>query len=625
MSNRSFWITLVLWLCSCMILTIVSTGKSGDDQVGPINLAYYRQESNSFVVTCRISAVATIGRETASTCDFLIELDQVNTVAPDYYDLFATEQWVMLKANQVALEQQHLSLQSASHSVLEKIAEFPREFNAKEECFTLFWYTKYSERERELQFRVLMQKEFQQKMTQQKCVLYPWNLIYPKFMRSNLSLAQNYIEIRFSMYEDPITDQYAEQLRKKAEWQYVSMEITHIYVSKNVISYYIVIDMTDGNFRWYVWKNDASVMSFLNETFKAISYEFDKFKQADHFAQITSMLLTKRAHNGHTIDYLKKFLTVSDKIKYETDVTGKQNIHANRTWTAKFATWQDTIKPKLIHTMCHYIDNTEIQMEIQSFVIKNNAGAKLPRRREPVLPNDDPSISPGAYPENIPLDSFNMINHLPYKESGSSESDEDEDGDINHCYGSRPIFLRIKGGPEILQRGSMNNLTDATREIFKVPRRKRRQMTRDRADSGASAHSMAQLPNSLVDHLTRQQSRRDVGVFEKENARMDEETQMSEFRGDSGSRNQIEEYEVVYVVLYEGKDHSREARLISFVLFMMVFILSCIGFGCIIIEQTQIKRRSSSSSSTSSLISNSHSANNKNVLKTPPKRIRPFH
>ena len=46
--------------------------------------------------------------------------------------------------------------------------------------------------------------------------------------------------------------------------------------------------------------------------------------------------------------------------------------------------------------MCHYIQNTDIRIEIESFIIKNNPGARMITRRSPILPEDDLSISPAA-------------------------------------------------------------------------------------------------------------------------------------------------------------------------------------------------------------------------------------
>ena len=58
-------------------------------------------------------------------------------------------------------------------------------------------------------------------------------------------------------------------------------------------------DITDGRYRWYVWKTSTTIQVFLNETLKSLSHQFDKFKLSDYFAQISSMLLTRRAHSGH--------------------------------------------------------------------------------------------------------------------------------------------------------------------------------------------------------------------------------------------------------------------------------------------------------------------------------------
>ena len=66
------------------------------------------------------------------------------------------------------------------------------------------------------------------------------------------------------------------------------------------------------------------------------------------------MVLTKRAHTGYTIDQLKRILTVSDKIKYQT-VGGIQKIVGKVEWTAKIGPWhQDIIKAKRIQNVSLY-------------------------------------------------------------------------------------------------------------------------------------------------------------------------------------------------------------------------------------------------------------------------------
>ena len=76
---------------------------------------------------------------------------------------------------------------------------------------------------------------------------------------------------------------------------------------------------------------------------------------------------------------------------------------------------------------------------------------------------------------------------------------------------------------------------------------------------------------------------------------VDGEAQVTNADGDSreigAAQTDIsdDEYEVVYIVLYEGKDYGKEAKMISFTLFIIVFILSCIGFGVISLNKRRLK------------------------------------
>lgn len=539
--------------------------------VAPINLGYYREKSNSFVVICRISA-PTKGREIASMCDILIELNQIKN--SNLSKIFITEQWIMIKSNQ---------LNQLNQSNNNQTSNFPPHFlEFSSECFSLFWYTKYCEKQNELQFRILMEKDFQQKMTGKKCILYPWKIMYESFMN-------NYIEIRFSPTEKPLTDTFAEELRKKVEWEYVSMEMTHIFRHNNNIrnnpTYYVVTDMTDGNYRWYVWKTSEKIQSFLNETLRSISYQFDSYNYnlPDPFAQISSMILTKKAHNSYSIDQLKRILTVSDKIKYQT-VGGIQKIIGKGEWTAKIHPWhKDIINPKRIYKICHNItiNNINIKSQIQSFIIKNNPSARTITRIAPILPENDPiSISPHFFPET---------HHMTLSFPASAEESEDDVPSTNsicHHSENEPIYLQIKGGPEIISilNGKLNfvPIWDDYNEIFKVPRR-----------------------DSTLPLLKKQKQHKKQQLVSNVINQIDPPNIINQ------------QFNIIYISLYHGNNHINILYYIMVILFFIIFILTCIGFGFIIIEQMQIKKRSSS------IMSNNLISNNKGLI-TPPKKIKKF-
>ena len=219
-------------------------------KVAPINQAYFVADSNSFVVTCRLSE-ATKEIE-PSTCDILIDLHHV----PDP-SIFTGEQWVLIRANQAITRNlgDH-DASSPKSRVMDKLSEFPETFNIYPECSTLRWHTHYSEQHQELQIRILMSSDFQETMLKKKCHLFPWSMFSPVFLPFDLSFTRNYIEIRFSPHEIAITPKLVEELKRNVEWPFVSMEVSHIYThfpsSSNTPTYYMVTDITDGHYRWYV-------------------------------------------------------------------------------------------------------------------------------------------------------------------------------------------------------------------------------------------------------------------------------------------------------------------------------------------------------------------------------------
>eukprot|EP01084_Bolivina_argentea_P174491 302268_1 len=89
----------------------------------PINLAYYVPENNSFVVTCRLTSGV---ERTPSTCDILIELNQVHAINNDSFNLFEnnSEQWVLIRPNVSAI--QKFAKNSIQSIVGTKILKFPK-------------------------------------------------------------------------------------------------------------------------------------------------------------------------------------------------------------------------------------------------------------------------------------------------------------------------------------------------------------------------------------------------------------------------------------------------------------------------------------------------------------------
>ncbi len=584
-------------------------------KVTPINLAYYVPDSNSFVVTCRLTNGV---KNTPSTCDILIELSQVYKINPGAFSLFAnnSEQWVLIRSNTSAIQ----SYADRSR-VLDKILEFPQEFNSDSECFSLRWYTHYSKFQKQLQFRILMGIDFQT-MTNRKCTLHPFSVVYPSFMHSQLSFKQNYIEIRFAPNEQPIDESFAHELRNNVEWQFVTVEITHIYrssasSSKNSSTYYIVTDITDGNYRWYVWKTSRTIQTFLNETLKSLSHQFEKFTYSDHFAQIASMLITQRAQTAYSTAQLKEILTASDPLQSQPKgKDGKKKVDGRGKWTADVPVWDpDIIQIKRETTGCPIIADN-IRLEIKSFSIKYQPNARGIKRKTPQLPPDGLS-SVDNTPKHVASDSLSA--------ELSSAEDEEDDGtgtsrtnveitsQPQNC-NPFPVFLQIRGGPDIFHEGSLHISRTQTDEIFTVPQRL--QLERDILERRKILKREKHLSDNTLDliHSVITQSSLDPAGKGRERALSDAVDKPTQYD---------RQPKVVYIVLYEGHDYAYITYIIACTMFTVIFILCCIGFACIIIEQMQIRRYSSCSTS-SLFLSNSYSGNQRSPKRkntsTPPKR-----
>eukprot|EP01083_Nonionella_stella_P011056 31438_1 len=607
---------------SLIVSNIIVTSK-----VVPINHAYYVRENNSFVVTCRLTKGM---HRTPSTCDFLIQLQPVFQVNPDGFHLFNSEQWVLIRKNLTAIGLYTANASNPrfnnSQKVLNKILEFPRIFNQDPKCFGLRWFTHYDPKTEQLQFRILMGIEFQQTKLYRKCTLHPWKLLYPSstsvFASSNLSFVHNYIEIRFAPNEQAIDEHRALSLRKHVQWRFVSIEMTHIYrrfsinsdVRGRTPTYYIVLDITDGECRWYVWKTSLTIQTFLNETFKSLSHQFQNFKNGPNFAQIGSILLTQRAQNAYSTTQLKEILTTADQIR-STDRGGEKRVDGRGEWTADVPVWDmDAVQVKRELSKCHVMDGSDIRVEIESFVVKH-VNARV-RRPPPLLPSE-------GFSGSTPVTPLNGPNHSPLDIASSSYDMSSDSYDAvdyeviprlhNIC---KPFsgLLQIRGGPAILFKAKREDTEDweigntprrvprgrmylhvnleQTPAIFEVPQRKY-------TSQSARKHSPDRMNALFMDSLLEQPTIQD------------KPTQVS--NSQSGHEDTPQNVETIYIVLYDGHDHGREAKIISFALFIVVFVLTCTGFGCIILEQAQLRRGSASSSMGSSSY---------NVIKRSPTKRR---
>ena len=281
----------------CLSLLIISIPLAFC-KVSPINQARYVRETNSFVVTCRLSQL-TASISTRTTCDFLVDLKQVPAPKQSLFSLSSSkqwvhnpEQWVLIRANKTAMHQYKTSPSSPTNTffakpIMDKIMDFPLDFNNDSECFSLNWYTHYSEEPQEIQFRILI-IQTKQWLSHRTCVIYPWSIIHPTFISPHSSFKQNYIEIRFCANEMSLNNvAVAQKLRRDVQWQFVSVEITHIYghVLEKHPMYFLVTDITDGTHRWYVWKSSVTIQRFLNESLNSLTSQYDKFDRVDHFAQ----------------------------------------------------------------------------------------------------------------------------------------------------------------------------------------------------------------------------------------------------------------------------------------------------------------------------------------------------
>ena len=357
------------------------------------------------------------------------------------------------------------------------------------------------------------------------------------------------------------------------------------------------------------------------------------------------MLLTQKARNEYpNTTKLALILT-------ESDVVNKGRMR----WTADVP----VLDPEVIHigrlcTKCHLIEHTDdIFIDISSFKAEYHPNLPGIKRNSPQLPPQlDPLDPTDLYMEHSlytsqtfgihPIESSDSqdISTEPSGLSPASESEESRKMRAqmisNHRCDLYPGVLEIRGGPDILYRNKLHISNKLSPEIFEVPRRGsagagrrgghgrgRRKQSHSHSRSSSVGYGSDLIP-SVIDGLAVDPSglphvlpcgdqQCKITNFVKSK---DVETRVTPgLRGysipnvtrinplDIGDKasepspSETEEENVRVIILYEGYDYGREALMIACTTFVLIFILSCIGFGCIIAEQMQINKRKISNSS----------------------------
>merc|ERR1712129_468291 len=144
----------------------------------------------------------------------------------------------------------------------------------------------------------------------------------------------------------------------------------------------------------------------------------------------------------------------------------------------------------------------------------------------------------------------------------------------NHHHCEVHSHFDIKGGPDILLHGQLHTSQRLSPQIFAVPRRG---INPSDDDPISFLHDLeTQITPGLRGEII--QNRTAMNPLD-----------------DGEISSSSEEDNVRIIVLYEGNDYGREALMIACTGLALIFVLTCIGFGCIISEQLEIKRRRSMS------------------------------
>ena len=332
-----------------------------------------------------------------------------------------------------------------------------------------------------------------------------------------------------------------------------------------------------------------------------MSHQFDKFKLSDHFAQISSILLTKRAHSGYTIPELKEILTTSDPVQLRSDGNRKRiEVETNGFWSADVPVWDLNVIEIVRRSLTvRQIVDSDVCMAIDSFAVKYHPNARGIRRKSPRFPE------PESGQMEFPLNRTNGLNgdgtpilNLITGSSSAEDSTESALQDLD-CY-AQSAMLEVVGGPDLMKFPKIKS-SQSTSEIFKVPRRKQNQHTP--SGSGVlNAFTPYQDAPELIPSVINQVD----GSKEGDKSRLEPIDSTGdvvaespligrrEQANDVASPSEVEDIEVqerlVRVVLHEGKNYLEYALMIANVTFVVVLIVTCMAIGCLIIEQRQKKR-----------------------------------
>ena len=288
-----------------------------------VDHAQFFPDTTSFVAICRLNEVE---HPKAPMCEFMIDLGNDKMHEP-----FHTDHWALCRPNQPQIFEM-----------------FPVAFNINQECLSLKWEASFQETQEtlpRLRFKLYLTNEFAKSMPTQSCYLHPLSMVSslsitaplgsgvsvgapigtrvgtPVGVPIGVPFEMNYIEIRFSpseCNEAEDNEVWRHQMFHRVDWSAISLTISKLFSRKHHVhrkrgkASHFQIDITDGFYRWYIWRNVNEVETFLNRNFDELATEFDGFDERRGFIRITSLLLTRTARERYRENGMKQRLLTSD-------------------------------------------------------------------------------------------------------------------------------------------------------------------------------------------------------------------------------------------------------------------------------------------------------------------------
>ena len=153
------------------------------------------------------------------------------------------------------------------------------------------------------------------------------------------------------------------------------------------------------------------------------------------------------------------------------------------------------------------------------------------------------------------------------------------------------MFLHILGGADILRNAKLYISPPHSSEypeIFKVPRSNARDGVPRSPDTPELIPSVINGVDPRKDKEAKrnQMSPMPSGIDEMRERCRRQHEELADAMTQTSPNVTEQATEVVYVVLRDGRDYGEQARIVALVLFMAIFVLTCLGFACVCIEQT---------------------------------------